>query len=279
MSELILNAFADESSPDISGQIDAMLRNGVKGLEIRRVNGKGVTEWSLDELKEIRKQLEDNDLNVWSIGSALGKINVTDDFGPHLDQFKYCLDVAHTLGANYIRLFSFYMPKDADPTPYKEEVFERLNAFVEASKDSGVKLCHENEKGIYGDIASRCLEIHKAFPTIGCIFDPANYIQCGQDTMEAWNMLESYVTYMHIKDALPDGKVVPAGKGAGNLPEILKRYKANGGVGVTLEPHLSIFKGLEALEREGEKSVVGAFQYPSKEAAFDAAVAALKEII
>ena len=260
MSELILNAFADESSPEISGQIDAMLRNGVKGLEIRRVNGKAAVDWSLDELKEIRKQLEDNNLNVWSIGSALGKINVTDDFGPHLDQFKYCLDVANTLGAGYIRLFSFYTPKEEDPALYKDEVFERLNAFVEASKDSGVKICHENEKGIYGDIATRCLEIHKAFPSIGCIFDPANYIQCGQDTLEAWNMLEPYVTYMHIKDALPDGKVVPAGKGAGNLPEILKRYKANGGVGVTLEPHLSIFKGLEALEREGEKSVVGAFQ-------------------
>ncbi len=279
MSEIILNAFADESSPEIAGQIDAMKRNGIKGLEIRNVNGKGVASWSLDELKEVRKQLEDNGLNVWSIGSALGKIQITDDFGPHLDQFKYCLEVAHVLGADYIRLFSFYMPKDEDPVPYKQEVFERLNAFVEASKDSGVKICHENEKGIYGDIAARCLEIHKAFPTIGCIFDPANYIQCGQDTIEAWNMLEPYITYMHIKDALPDGKIVPAGKGAGNLPELLKRYKANGGVGVTLEPHLSVFKGLEALEREGEKSVVGAFQYPSKEVAFDTAVAALKEII
>lgn len=279
MSEIILNAFADEASPNLDGQIAAMKRNGVKGLEIRRVNGKGVTEWSLDELKEIRKQLEDNDLNVWSIGSALGKINITDDFGPHLDQFKYCLDVAHTLGADYIRLFSFYMPKDADPTPYKQEVFERLNAFVEASKDSGVKICHENEKGIYGDIASRCLEIHKAFPSIGCIFDPANYIQCGQDTLEAWKMLESYVTYLHIKDAQADGFVVPAGKGIGNLPEILKMYKANGGVGVTLEPHLKIFKGLEGLEREGDKSVVGKFEYPSNDAAFDVAVNALKEIL
>ena len=279
MSEIILNAFADEASPNLDGQIAAMKRNGVKGLEIRRVNGKAFSEWSIPELKEIRKQLEDNDLNVWSIGSALGKIQITDDFGPHLDHFKYVLEICEALNAKRIRLFSFYMPKDEDPTPYKEEVFERLNAFVETAKGSGIALCHENEKGIYGDIATRCLEIHKAFPSIGCIFDPANYIQCGQDTLEAWNMLSSYVNYLHIKDAQADGFVVPAGQGIGNLPEIIKMYRANGGTNVTLEPHLKIFKGLEGLEREGDKSVVGKFEYPSNDAAFDAAADALKAIL
>jgi hypothetical protein len=46
-----------------------------------------------------------------------------------------------------------------------------------------------------------------------------------------------------------------------------------------LEPHLSIFKGLAGLEREGEKSQIGAFQYPTKEAAFDVAVESLREIV
>ncbi len=172
MSELILNAFADESSPEISGQIDAMLRNGVKGLEIRNVNGKGVAARTLDELKEVRKQLEDNGLNVWSIGSALGKIQITDDFGPHLDQFKYCLDVANTLGAGYIRLFSFYMPKEEDPALYKTEVFERLNAFVEASKDSGVKICHENEKGSMAILPHVALKYIKHSPALVAFLTP-----------------------------------------------------------------------------------------------------------
>ena len=42
MSKFIINAFADESSPELSGQIDAMLRNGVQGLEVRGVNGKNI---------------------------------------------------------------------------------------------------------------------------------------------------------------------------------------------------------------------------------------------
>ncbi len=279
MADFIINAFADESDSDLAGQIDALKRNNLQGIEIRNVNGKCIVNMPFDEVKEIGKTIRDSDLDVWSIGSPLGKINITDDFEPHLDLFKRTVEIANILGAKYIRLFSFYMPKDQDPTPYRDEVFERMHKFLEANKGSGVLLCHENEKGIYGDIASRCLEIHKALPEFGCIFDPANYIQCNQDTLEGWELLKDYVTYMHIKDCLADGKVVPAGKGVGNLPEILKMYAANGGKGVTLEPHLSIFKGLAGLEREGEKSQIGAFQYASKEEAFDVAVASLREII
>lgn len=279
MADFIINAFADESSSELLGQIDALRRNNLQGLEIRNVNGKNIADHTLDDVKEFGKIIENNGFNVWSIGSRLGKIKITDDFAPHLDEFKKTIEIAHILKADYIRLFSFYMPKDEDPTPYRDEVLERMAKFIETAKGSGVTLCHENEKGIYGDIAPRCLEIHKALPELGGIFDPANYIQCGQNILEGWEMLKDYITYMHIKDCLADGKVVPAGKGIGNLPEVLKMFAAKGGKGVTLEPHLSIFKGLAGLEREGEKSQIGAFQYASKEEAFDVAVKSLREII
>lgn len=95
---------------------------------------------------------------------------------------------------------------------------ERLERFLEASAGSGVTLCHENEKGIYGDTAARCADIHQTLPAFKAVFDPANFIQCGQDTAEAWERLSPYVEYLHIKDALSDGTVVPAGKGIGRIP-------------------------------------------------------------
>ena len=49
---------------------------------------------------------------------------------------------------------------------------------------------------------------------------------------------------MHIKDALPDGSVVPAGKGAGELPYLLSQYK---GEVLTVEPLLSVFEGFDKL--------------------------------
>lgn len=270
-----LSAFADEADSMLSGQISAMKENGISYLEIRGVDGENIADISVQKAKEIRRQLDDASLKVWSLGSPYGKIGIEDDFGSHLEKFKKSLEIADILGTKHIRLFSFYIPQEDTYDKYKDAVMQRLEQFIKAAKGSDVILCHENEKDIYGDIASRCLEIHKAFPEIKAIFDPANFIQCGQDTKEAWTLLAPYVEYMHIKDALADGSVVPAGKGIGNLPYLLENYQ---GSVLTLEPHLSVFEGLANLEANN-KSIVGNYCYPSSRAAFDAAVNALKELI
>ena len=147
------------------------------------------------------------------------------------------------------------------------------------ARKSDIWCCHENEKGIYGDIDDRCLEILTTFEDkIKGIFDPANFIQCGQDTAEAWQLLGHRVYYMHIKDALPDGTVVPAGMGVGRLPELIRDYAAQGGEAVSVEPHLRVFQGFEELEKDRTEPV-RRFAYPTSDAAFDAACAALKALL
>lgn len=281
MNEIKIYAFADEASPNIDGQITALKENGLDGLEIRNVDNVNVSEISNAKAKEVKKKLDDAGLTVWSIGSPIGKIDIEkDDFDAHTEKFRRTLEIAEILGAENIRLFSFFIPKDKNPADYKEEVINRLGTFLDLAKGTGITLCHENEKGIYGDIPERCLEIHKALPEMPDIFDPANYIQCGADTLEGWKMLSVYVKYLHIKDALADGSVVPAGKGVGNLPFILEDFRKNGGKCVTIEPHLTVFEGLSSLEKEGDTSVVGdVYRYSSNTEAFKAAADALKELI
>lgn len=274
-----LFAFADEASSMIDGQIAAMKRNGLDGLEIRGVDNVNVSDITLEKAKEVRKKLEDAGLITWSVGSPIGKIDIEkDNFQEHLEKFKHTLEIANVLGAENIRLFSFFVPKEKNPADFKNEVIDRLNCFAEVAEGTGIDLCHENEKGIYGDVAARCLEILQEVPTLKAIFDPANFVQCGQDTLEAFDILKPYVKYLHIKDALSDGNVVPAGKGEGNLPVILKEFSTFGNE-LTMEPHLAIFDGLQDLEREGDTSNVGQFVYPNNDAAFDAACDALKEIL
>ena len=272
-------AFADESSPILSGQIDALKRNGFDYLEIRNINGKNISDLTLSEAKEIAAQLADQGLAVKSLGSPIGKIQVDGDYAAHLDLYKHTLDLAGVFGADKIRLFSFYIPKGVDPASCRETVLRRMEDFVVLAKPHGVTPCHENEKGIYGDIASRCLDLHRNVPGLAAVFDPANFIQCGQDTLEGWEMLCDYVNYMHIKDALPDGRVVPPGEGIGYVPVLLEKFAAQGGKLLSLEPHLSDFVGLKALEREGEESIVGALSFESNEAAFDHAAKALKKLL
>lgn len=268
-----LCAFADEADKRIDGQIRALLDNGISLLEIRGVDGENISDITLQKAKEVRKKLSDAGVSVWSVGSPIGKIKITDGLAPHLDKFKHTLEIADILGASRMRIFSFYIPKDAK-CGYSDEVMERLDAFRCEASGSGVLLCHENEKGIYGDTAEKCLRIHRTFPDIKAVFDPANFIQCGEDVKAAWGMLSPYVEYMHIKDALANGKVVPAGCGIGDIPWLISQYM---GEVLTLEPHLSVFDGLRALEG-GNLDHIEEFSYPSTVAAFDAAVSALRQI-
>lgn len=281
MENIKIYAFADEASAMIDEQIVAMKRNGLNGLEMRNVDNINVSDISKEKALEVKKKLDDNGLITWSMGSPIGKIDIVkDDFAAHLEKFKNTIEMAHILEAKNIRLFSFFIPAGANYADYKNEVIERMGKFVEIGKDSGINLCHENEKGIYGDVADRCLEIHKALPELKGVFDPANFVQCGQDTKIAWDMLKGYIHYMHIKDALADGSVVPAGKGNGNVAYIANEFIKNGGKDFTIEPHLTVFKGLADLEKEGNTSEVGTkYSYSSNDEAFDAACNAFKEII
>lgn len=275
MKKFTLCAFADEAGDSLQEQIKAMKDNGISYLEIRNVDNINVSDLSASKAKEIAAALETAGLSVFSIGSPFGKIGIDDDFESHIEKFKKTLETADILGARAFRLFSFYIEKDKKAENYTEKVLERMYQFGAAAKNSDVVLCHENEKGIFGDVPSRCEIIHKEIPEIKAVFDPANFIQCGVETISAFDTLLPYIHYMHIKDALADGTVVPSGKGIGNIPKLLEKYS---GEILTLEPHLYEFSGLKALEQEGDTS--GILQtYKDNREAFDAGVNALKEII
>ncbi len=281
MPDIKIFAFADEASPMIDGQIEAMKRNGLQGLEIRNVDDVNVSDITLDKAREVRSKLDNAGLITWSIGSPIGKIDIEkDDFSAHLEKLKHTIEIANILGAENIRMFSFYMPTDKDSSIFKNEVLDRLGKMAEIAHGTGVTLCHENEKGIYGDKAAQCLEILTTIPEIKGIFDPANFVQSGEDTIAAWRLLKPYVKYMHVKDArASDDVIVPAGSGDGNFKIIVPEYIAAGGTAFTMEPHLKEFSGLAGLEREGEESKVGEFNFATGDEAFDYACKTFKAIL
>lgn len=276
INKYTLCGFCDEVGADLSVQIAAMKENGLKYLEMRNVNGTNVSDLTPEQAKNAADMLAAEGLGVWSLGSPIGKINITDDFGAHMDKFKRTLDVAHTVGAKCVRIFSFY-GTDGKPE-YRDDVCEKLDRLVDASKGSGVVLCHENEKGIYGDTKERCVDILSSVNGLKAVFDPANFVQSGENTLEAWDALAPFVKYFHIKDVNKDDVIVPAGLGRGNIPVILKKYLAQGGEVITMEPHLTVFDGLAALEN-GEKTKIDDGAWGSPAEAFKTATDALKKIL
>jgi 3-dehydroshikimate dehydratase len=238
-----LTGFADEISPKLEVQIEVLQSLKIKHVEFRGVWGKNVLELSDDELEQVKKEFDQHDISVSSIGSPIGKINITDDFEQHLKDFDRAIEIAEFFHSPYIRIFSFFIPEGKDPKEYRNEVLFRMKALTERVKGTEIVLLHENEKEIYGDTAERCQEILEYVSShhLRCAFDPANFVQCGvKPYTEAYSKLLPFIEYLHIKDArFEDGKVVPAGEGDGEVREILKALKVNGYNGfMSLEPHL-----------------------------------------
>lgn len=273
-----LSGFADEIDMNLGKQIEVLKKLQIDHVEMRGVNGKGLVDYSIQEAREIKKQLDESGIQLSSVGSPIGKIKITDDFAPHMELYKHTVEIAHEMETPYIRMFSFFMPEHESYDPYRGKVMDQLGQFVDYAKASNIILLHENEKDIYGDVADRCLELMKEFygDHFKAVFDFANFVQCKQDTLAAYEMLKPYIAYIHIKDALwSDGSVVPAGHGDGNVEKILKLLKDSGYQGfLSLEPHLADFAGFSSLEQStGEKKKL------SGEEAFTIACEALRKIL
>lgn len=281
MATFHISAFADEGGKTLTEQIAALKAHGFTHIEPRGLDEGNISVYTPEQARAVKAVLDEYGIGVSSIGSHYGKIEITDDFEPHFEAFKNCVEVANILGTKRIRMFSFYFNKGESYEEYRDEVFARIERMCDYSLANGILCCHENEKGIYGDIDTRCLDLLKTFKgKLGGIFDPSNFIQCGVKILPAYDMLKEYIDYFHIKDCLYDGgRVVPAGCGDGDIVELLKRFDADntGDHFLTLEPHLKVFDGLAALETEGGQAdkLKDDYSYPTNRAAFDAAADAL----
>ncbi len=259
----IITGFADEIDPMLDKQMEVLDKLGMSYIEMRGVDGKGLVYCSMEEVKDIKRRLTDKGIRLSSVGSPIGKIGIGDEFAPHMELLRHTVEIAHEMEVPYIRMFSFYIPGEEKPEAYREQVLDRLGQMADYAAAQDIVLLHENEKGIYGDNGARCREIMEALygEHFKAVFDFANFVQCGQDTLEAYEMLKDYIEYIHVKDALwKDGSVVPAGYGDGHVKEILQRLWQRGYTGfLSLEPHLTDFTGFAQLEEGGriEKKLSG----------------------
>ncbi len=257
MNTLKITGFSDEICPEFSAQLEAVREWGLSSIELRSADGVNVSDFTPEKLREVKEKLHAAGVSVSSVGSPIGKIAISDPFPPHLEKLKRTLEIQKELGAPYVRMFSFYLPQDRDPGEFRGEVLDRIGAMAEEGARWDSVLLHENEKQIYGDTAPRCLDLMEQFagPHFRAVFDFANFVEVGQETLPAFEALQPYIEYVHIKDAVKVTKrIVPAGQGDGHVAEILSQLLSGGWKGfLSLEPHLTDFTGFAALERDSSK--------------------------
>jgi sugar phosphate isomerase/epimerase len=240
---MMLCGFADEIAPELDLQITCCKENSITHFELRGAYGKNVLDFDKSVRIEVKSKLKANGLGVASIGSPIGKVKINDPWDKHFERFKIAVDSAEFFGAPMIRIFSYYPPAEGeDVHKHRDEVIRRMKAKVDYVKDRNVTLVHENEKGIYGDKGKYCLDLLKSVdsPKFRAAFDFGNFVQVGENPLDAWPLIKPYAIHIHIKDVIAkDDRAVAAGQGDGHIEEILVDLKNSGYSGfLSLEPHL-----------------------------------------
>ena len=250
-----ISGFSDEIDSCVTTQFEALNRLNIKYFEPRGIDGTNISKITDEQLTELKAKMDKYGIKVSSIGSPIGKVNIEDDFEEHFELYKRVVYIAKTLESKYIRMFSFYTKEGGWTDEKRADVISKLKVMIEYAKENDIVLLHENEKDIYGDTVDRCADLMENLycDNFKAVFDPANFVQSAQDTKYAYEKLNKYVEYMHIKDSRADGRVVPSGMGEGNVEYVLKNLFNNGFNGfVSLEPHLGSFEGLAELELDDE---------------------------
>ena len=270
MKNIKLSSFIDEYSDELDVQIEALKRYGIEYVELRHCNGKNVAEFSTEDVLTVKNAFEKAGIKVSAIGSPLGKIAIDGDIEAHLITARRICAMANMLGVKNIRMFSFYLPAGCNPKDYRDQVIANLQSLIDIADEYGVVLCHENEAGIYGESPENCLDLLEHFGgKLKCVFDMGNFVLDGYEPYpHAFDMLKKHIEYFHIKDALYQGAIVPAGLGEARIKDALSDYLASSerDVFVTLEPHLQTFAGLNALVG---KAFDNPYKYENQQVAFD----------
>ena len=265
-----LCAFSDEASDSVEGQITALSRNNIKLIELRSIGGVNVKDFTDEQARDYAKKLAENGIKVWSIGSPLGKVDIMENFSEYEKTVRRVYAIANIFECDKVRVFSFY-----NAYGESEKVFENLRRMVKIAGEYGITLYHENEKGVYGDVVGRVENIAANVSGLKFVFDPANYVQEGEDVTAALRKVGKQTAYFHIKDAIKgSGEIVPAGEGDGEIEKLISLVK--GDKVFTLEPHLSLFTAYAAID---DTELKNRYHFATNDESFDFAVNALKNLL
>ena len=236
-----LAALTDEIDPGLEPALQTMAQAGIRAAELRTVFGKNILELDGAEARLCAAALAAAGCSVSGLASPIGKSELGRPATYEAERLERALGLAEVLGTRRIRVFSLYPAGDRAAGP---EVASRVGAWARRAEAAGVTLLLENEVGLWGDTPERCAQLLQAVssPALRFAWDPANFLRSGVERpFEAgWHLLQPFVACAHVKDCRADGEHTPAGRGAGQWPELVAALAAGGGVPLVLEPHLQV---------------------------------------
>ena len=225
MSGIRIGAITDEFSPDIAVAVEAMRELGMKGAELRMVNGKNIMDLTDAELDAALAVVRGAGLEVAAIASPLLKCTLPD--APPIDErfqqdvfaskhsfedqprlAQRAFEIAKRSSARIVRVFSYW--RVVDPPAVFERVVDALQELSDRAAEHKLIIGIENEHACNIATAHDTARILAAVDqeNLQVVWDPANAWVSGEEPFPGgYQVLESKrIAHVHAKDCRLEGR-------------------------------------------------------------------------
>ncbi len=230
-----VGAISDGFSQDFEEALKVISSYGLRWVEIRKVFGIYNTDTTPAQVRQMKDLIGRYGMRVSVVDSALFKCTLpgtapiihekdTYPYSGQMDHLKRACDRAHALGAEKIRIFTFW--RVAEPASLSHRIAAELNKAVEVGRQCGMRLVIENEEACNvatGHELSAMLAMVPA-SNLGANWDVGNgYVQGeasypdGYDTLNKKRIWHMHLKSMTCKSGLKECTETIAGKGQVDL--------------------------------------------------------------
>lgn len=238
-----ITIISDEISESLSDVVYFCKKNKLNYIELRTISGKNLLNFSINEIRKIKKILDKNNLKVsalasplfkWFHNKNLSKKRQFDSFffNPNLnnsDKKRYILkaiEIAKILETKYIRIFSNLLDNESKNKDFFKDAL--LWFALEEAKKKNLYLLLENEPACWVHKKKDIVRLTEKIthPNFGILLDIANLYQIGESIGdEEFKKLKKNIKYFHLKDFNEFSKYVILGSGKINYKRIFSDIK------------------------------------------------------
>jgi L-ribulose-5-phosphate 3-epimerase len=206
MERFRIGAVTDIFSPEVAIAAAIMRDLGMKGAELRTINGHGILESGDDELKCALASLRQNDLEVVAIASPLLKCCFA-DWAEQAPLAERAFEIAGLTGAKIVRVFSG--ARVAEPASDFEMLVDLLQDLADRAGRHGLTIALENDRACNVATAQELAGVLAAIDhsNLQVVWDPASaYISGEKPFPSGYQMLDTTrIGLVHAKDCTLEG--------------------------------------------------------------------------
>lgn len=211
-----LTAVSDEVSSGTAEIVTVLQGQGIRQIELRKIDGKELAEIGDAERREILEKLEGSGFKISAINSGVNRIRIDGGLKQNLEKFKIYLNLAEFFKTRHLIISSFRCP-ERKTDEYREEMLKNILEMVRLARGKNIMLLIENEPNTYAASSKDCKDILEAVNS-SCLklaFNPANFAAMGEKPfLKISPHIRKLSRILYVNDGLFSG--VPRLPGYGN---------------------------------------------------------------